>query len=179
MIEWTRWAAPAAAAIALIQPVQATQYYTVATAQRAAFPNATAFVEAHVVFTASDMAAIQRMAGTAPQARAQQVWRAFAGNQFLGFFVVDYVIGKHLVIDYAISLDPGGSVRRVDIMEYREAYGGEIRGGSWLAQFVGKTAGSALQLNQDVRNIAGATLSSRHVTEGVKKVLALHAIRLK
>ena len=112
-------------------------------------------------------------------AEVMQVWRAFAGNQFLGFFVVDYVIGKHLVIDYAISLDPGGSVRRVDIMEYREAYGGEIRGGSWLAQFVGKTAGSALQLNQDVRNIAGATLSSRHVTEGVKKVLALHAIRLK
>ncbi len=179
MFEWKRWVAPAAAAIAVIQPVQATQYFTVATAQRVAFPNATSFVEAHVVYTAADIANIQRMAGNAPQARAQQVWRAYAGTQFLGFFIVDYVIGKHLVIDYAVSLEPGGSVRRVDIMEYREAYGGEIRGPSWLAQFVGKSAGSALQLNQDVRNIAGATLSSRHVTEGVKKVLALHALRLK
>jgi hypothetical protein len=179
MVEWVRWAAPAVAAVVLTQPVAATQYLTIATASKAAFPSATSFVPAHVAFTAADVAAIQQMSGQPVKTQGEQVWKAYAGTTFLGYFIVDYVIGKHLVIDYSISLDPGGAVRRVDIMEYREAYGGEVRNAGWLGQFVGKTLASPLQLNSDINNIAGATLSSRHITEGVKRVLALHAVRLK
>jgi Na+-transporting NADH:ubiquinone oxidoreductase subunit C len=89
------------------------------------------------------------------------------------------VIGKHLYIDYVVSLDPAGRVHRVDILQYRESYGGEVRQASWLAQFVGKTAASPLTVDNDIRNISGATLSSHHVTEGVKKILGLlgHGIR--
>jgi hypothetical protein len=42
------------------------------------------------------------------------------------FDVLDHVIGKHLYIDYAVSIE-GGRVRRVDILAYRESYGGEVR----------------------------------------------------
>jgi uncharacterized protein with FMN-binding domain len=89
------------------------------------------------------------------------------------------VIGKHLYIDYAVALDPAGRIHRVDILQYRESYGGEIRQASWLAQFIGKTSASPLRIDTDIRNISGATLSSHHVTEGVKKILGLygHAIR--
>jgi Na+-translocating ferredoxin:NAD+ oxidoreductase RnfG subunit len=83
------------------------------------------------------------------------------------------VIGKHLYIDYAVSLDPGGRIRQVDILQYRESYGGEIRSASWLAQFVGKTNASALQVGNDIRNISGATLSSHHVTEGIKRIMSI------
>jgi Na+-translocating ferredoxin:NAD+ oxidoreductase RnfG subunit len=89
------------------------------------------------------------------------------------------VIGKHLYIDYAVALNTAGAVQRVEILEYRESYGGEIRSPSWLAQFVGKTSGSSLRINGDIRNIAGATLSSAHVTEGVKRVLAAYGNRLR
>jgi Na+-translocating ferredoxin:NAD+ oxidoreductase RnfG subunit len=78
-----------------------------------------------------------------------------------------------------VSLEADGRVRRVDVLEYRESYGGEIRDASWLAQFVDKRHGSTLEVNKDIRNISGATLSSRHVTEGVKRVLALYEVRLK
>jgi Na+-transporting NADH:ubiquinone oxidoreductase subunit NqrC len=67
-----------------------------------------------------------------------------------------------------------GRVRRVEILQYRESYGGEVRDQSWLAQFVGKTSGSSLEVGRDIRNISGATLSSHHVTEGVKKILAIY-----
>ena len=73
-----------------------------------------------------------------------------------------------------MALDPGGRVLRVDILQYRESYGGEVRGASWLAQFVGKSRGSSLEFNKDIRNISGATLSSMHITEGVKRVLATY-----
>jgi len=176
---WVRWSAPAVAIVAFAQPVQAVQYLTVGAAQKLAFPAATRFEEAHVVYRPADIEAIQRLSGQPVRTRGEQVWKAFAGDRLVGFFILDYVIGKHLVIDYSVSLEPDGRVRRVDILEYRESYGGEIKNPSWLAQFVGKKNGSVLEVNKDIRNISGATLSSRHVTEGVKRVLALYEVRLK
>jgi len=171
---WVRWAAPPAIVVSIAAPALAMRYLSVEQAQKVAFPDATRFVEAHVIFTPADVAAIERRSGQKVLARGQQVWRAFSGDRMVGFFIVDYVIGKHLVIDYAVALDPNGRVGHVEILEYRESYGGEISNRSWLAQFVGKTSQDPIQLDQDIRNISGATLSSRHVTEGVKRVLALY-----
>jgi FMN-binding protein len=176
---WIRWAAPPAIVVSVAAPAHAVRYLTIEEAQKVAFPTATQFVEAHVVFRPGDIAAIERLSGQRVHARGQQVWRAQSGGGLLGFFVVDYVIGKHLVIDYAVALEPDGHVRQVDILEYRESYGGEITNRSWLAQFVGKTGRDRLQLDRDIRNISGATLSSRHVTEGVKRVLAFYETCLR
>jgi hypothetical protein len=157
MSEWMNWTAPAAAVVSITSSAHAVQYLSIPEAQKLAFPSATQFVEA----------------------QAGRVWKAQAGGKVVGLFVFDRVIGKHLFIDYAVSLDPGGHVHRVDILQYRESYGGEVRQASWLAQFVGKTSASPLAVGSDIRNISGATLSSNHVTEGVKKILGLygHGIR--
>jgi Na+-translocating ferredoxin:NAD+ oxidoreductase RnfG subunit len=179
MRKWVRWSAAAAAAMIITQPTHAVQYLTLGAAQKLAFPAATRFVEAHVVYRPVDIEAIQRISGQSVRTRGEQVWKAFSGDHLIGFFILDYVIGKHLVIDYAVSLEADGRVRRVDVLEYRESYGGEIRRESWLSQFVGKKSGATLEVNKDIRNISGATLSSRHVTEGVKRVLALYEVRLK
>src|ERR1700730_602183 len=157
MTEWIRWTAPAAAIVSITSSAHAVQYLSIAEAQKLAFPSATKFVEA----------------------QPGRGWKAQAGDKVVGLFVFDRVIGKHLFIDYAVALDPGGRVHRVDILQYRESYGGEVRQAGWLAQFVGKTSASPLQVNSDIRNISGATLSSHHVTEGVKKILRLygHGVR--
>jgi len=154
MTRWIRWSAPAALAISISAPAHAVQYLSIAQAQRQAFPGAT-FAEV----------------------QGGRVWKAESGGRLLGYFVFDRVIGKHLYIDYAVSVDPSGRVRRVDILEYRESYGGEVRSPSWLAQFVGKTAGSALAVGQDIRNISGATLSSEHIAQGVKRILLAYGGR--
>jgi hypothetical protein len=151
MSSWVRWSLPAASVIALASPACAVVYLTVEGAQKLAFPAATRFVE-----------------------QGTRVWKAQAGDKVLGLLVVDHVIGKHLYIDYSVALEPGGRVRRVDILQYRESYGGEIRSPSWLAQFVGKTGASPLKVGSDIRNISGATLSSLHVTEGVRRILATY-----
>jgi Na+-translocating ferredoxin:NAD+ oxidoreductase RnfG subunit len=157
MPNWIRWTAPAAAVVSLTSAAHAVQYLSVAEAQKLAFPSATQFVEV----------------------QPGRVWKAQAGGKAIGLFVFDRVIGKHLFIDYTVALDAGGRVHRVDILQYRESYGGEVRQASWLAQFVGKTSASPLAVDSDIRNISGATLSSHHVTEGVKKILGLygHGVR--
>jgi Na+-translocating ferredoxin:NAD+ oxidoreductase RnfG subunit len=157
MTKWVRYTLPAAALVAAASPAYAVQYLTIEEAQKQAFPSATHFSEV----------------------QAGRVWKAEAGGRAIGFFIFDRVIGKHLYIDYAVALTPAGAVHRVEILQYRESYGGEIRSPSWLAQFVGKTNSSALKVNGDIRNIAGATLSSAHVTEGVKRVLAAYGNRLR
>ena len=179
MSDWIRWAAPPAIMISVAPPAYATRYLTIDEAQRLAFPTASRFVAAHIVFRPRDVTAIERLSGHKVRTRGQQVWRAEADARLLGFFIVDYVIGKHLVIDYAVALDPDGRVLQVDILEYRESYGGEISNRSWLAQFVGKAGRDPVELDRDIRNISGATLSSRHVTEGVKRILALYETCLR
>jgi Na+-translocating ferredoxin:NAD+ oxidoreductase RnfG subunit len=157
MPEWIKWTAPAAAVVSLTSAAHAVQYLSVPEAQKLAFPAATRFVET----------------------QAGRAWKAQAGDKVIGLFVFDRVIGKHLFIDYAVALDPAGHVLRVDILQYRESYGGDVRSPSWLAQFVGKTRGSSLEVNKDIRNISGATLSSLHVTEGVKRILAAYGTAIR
>ena len=156
-MNWVRYTLPATAILSAASPAYAVRYLSIDEAQKQAFPSATQFSEV----------------------QAGRVWKAEAGGKVVGFFVFDRVVGKHLFIDYAVALTPAGAVHKVEILEYRESYGGDIRSPSWLAQFVGKTAGSALKINGDIRNIAGATLSSTHVTEGVKRILAAYGNRLR
>jgi hypothetical protein len=59
------------------------------------------------------------------------------------------------------GLDADGAVKRVEILEYREAYGDQVRNPTWRSQFTGKKHGARLTLTKDIQNISGATLSSR------------------
>jgi Na+-translocating ferredoxin:NAD+ oxidoreductase RnfG subunit len=84
---------------------------------------------------------------------------------------IDQVLGKHEFITYAVGIDNQGRVKGVEILEYRETYGNQVKEDNWKKQFVGKTSDSPLKLNQDIKAISGATLSSAHVTAGVRRLL--------
>jgi Na+-translocating ferredoxin:NAD+ oxidoreductase RnfG subunit len=118
---------------------------------------------------------ITRRSGLPVPRTAFQVWREQGG----GLFLVDQVIGKHDYITYAVGLTPAGAVKQVEIMEYRESYGYEVRSPQWRSQFAGKTSSAPLRLDDDIRNISGATLSCRHVTEGVRRILAVYDVALR
>src|SRR5947208_4096767 len=160
---------------ALIAPSAfAVQYLTVDQAQRAIFPRKS-FTAAPVNLTSVQRKAIERASGVRVLRDEQQVWRVSGG----GWFIVDEVVGKHEFITYAVGLNADGSVKQIEVMDYRETYGGEIRNEKWRAQFVGKTSKSPLKLASDIKNISGATLSCRHVTDGVKRLLAFYEVALK
>lgn len=151
----------------------AMDFLTIEESQKIAFPNAKEFVVSHVLFNDQQKIEIEKLSGIPVQSKAQKIWKVIGeGNQHLGWFVVDYVIGKHLLIDYSVAINSDRKVTNVEVLSYRESYGGEIKSRSWLDQFKNKSIDSDITLNQDITNISGATLSSRHVTEGVKRVLA-------
>jgi hypothetical protein len=152
----------------------ATTYLSVEQAQQAIFPGAT-LTEASVTLTDAQKQQVEQKAGVPVTRREIKAWRVSGG----GLFIVDEVIGKHDLITYAVGFAPDGGVKQVEILDYRESYGYEVRNPNWRRQFVGKTAADPLKLDQDIRNISGATLSCRHVTEGVKRLAATYAVAFK
>ena len=168
---------PAAVAIVAPAPAVATVYLTIPAAQQVLFPGAR-FVDHPLAPSDAQRKAIARASSAFGYDKVQRVWEARSGDRRIGWFLVDRVIGKHEFITYAVALSPDGAVRGVEILDYRETYGGEIRNPKWRQQFVGKRPGAALKLDQDIRNISGATLSCRHVTDGVRRLLATYAMIL-
>lgn len=170
-----KWLPVTSSIIAIVAPAaQANVYLTTEQAQQTIFPGSKA-TASPIKLTDEQRQVLKQKSGVNEPFKSDRVWRLPDG----GFFIVDQVVGKHEMITYAVGLNADGSVRQVEIMEYNESYGYEIRDESWRRQFVGKTAASPLKLNNDIRNISGATLSCKHVTDGVKRVLVLYDTVLK
>ncbi len=155
-----------------LDEASAERYLTIAEAQKLCFPEATRFEEKTLRYTEEQSRAIEKRSGVKMPTRSNRVWFAHEGEGLAGVLFLDSVIGKHELIDYVIAITTNGATRQIEILEYRESHGGEIRGAKWRAQFRGKTSSAPLRLNKDIYNISGATMSCRHVTEGVKRVLA-------
>ncbi len=85
------------------------------------------------------------------------------------WLIIDQVIGKHEFIDLAVGLDAKGKVKGVEVLTYRESYGDEIMNPKWREQFTGRGA-EVLVLDQHIKNISGATMSCRHVTDGINRL---------
>jgi Na+-translocating ferredoxin:NAD+ oxidoreductase RnfG subunit len=103
------------------------------------------------------------------------IWKTADGS----WLIVDEVVGKHEMITYAVGMSSNGSILGIEILEYVESYGYEVAEEQWRKQFIGKSATDPIKLNQDIQNISGATLSCKHLTDGVKRVTVLFEAALK
>ncbi len=157
---------------------QATVYFTADSIRRALFPGATRFVDRSMTLTKLQMSGIAKAAATRVTSSRVTAMAAYGAEGKLGTLFIDQVYGKHEFITYALALDVAGAVLGVEIMDYRESYGDQVRAPKWRSQFSGKRYGQPLQIDKEIKNISGATLSCVHVTEGVRRLLATHALAL-
>jgi electron transport complex protein RnfG len=166
------WAALPAVMASFSPGVAAADFLSASEAQQLLFPTGDSFLPLPDPEGAA-LAAASAAAGGPAWTGPPKIWVARLGETRLGHVVIDQVIGKHDFITFAVGISSSGRVNGVEILSYREVYGGEIRNERWRRQFVGKKRGDALRFPLDIKNITGATLSCRHVTEGVRRVLAL------
>ncbi|MBF6056776.1 FMN-binding protein [Thiomicrorhabdus sp. HH1] len=164
---------------AICTPAYAVEYLTVEQAQKALFSQADHFEEAFLELNEDQRDQIKDLSDVRQRWKTQKMWKAYQGSEFLGWFIVDKVIGKHEFITYATALDPNGGVLSIEIMDYRESYGSEITGAPWRAQFKGIQDPNTIRFNKNIANISGATLSCRNVSNGVKRLLAIYQLFLK
>jgi Na+-translocating ferredoxin:NAD+ oxidoreductase RnfG subunit len=153
---------------------QAKIYVTAEQAQKILFTNKQ-LIKAPIIIT-DDLQERMRVASSIRHPfRGDHIWKAPDG----GWLIIDEVVGKHEMITYAVGIAPNGSILGIEILEYVESYGYEVAEAQWRRQFIGKTAKDPIKLNQDIQNIGGATLSCKHLTDGVKRVLTLYNLALK
>ena len=157
----------------------AQQYLTVEQAQKAIFENAQSFQQVAITLTLDQISKIKSAASTGTPIPDKKIWQVIEADKLIGWFIVDEVFGKHEFITYAVGINLDGTVRMIDVMDYRETYGYQVREATWRQQFVGKNAASSLKLNNGIDNISGATLSSKHLADGVKRVMTMYDLVLK
>ena len=100
------------------------------------------------------------------------VLRVSRGDSLLGFAEVGNVLGKDQPITFLVAIDAADRLKDVDILVYREAYGGEVAYEPWRRQFREHVASDSLRVGKEIRNISGATISVHAVTLGVRRLLA-------
>ena len=172
-----RWlavsAATALAAYSVAAPTRATQYATFEEAAKRSFPDATSFKEAALELTTDQQRAIAKATGLPQRAVQWKAMVALGGRATLGVVVIDAVIGKFELIDFAVGISADGKIRNVEILTYRESHGYEVRLPAWRKQFAGKTKADKLRVDDDINNISGATMSATNVTDGVRRIVAV------
>jgi thiamine biosynthesis lipoprotein len=171
------WSLAPAVLAAAAPPASAWVPSELATRERAlalAFPGAASFEERTAILA---QPALERLSRALRGTLSSRLLRASvargparadgAPGELLGFAVVDDVMGKSLPITYLAAFGPDASVVAVEVLVYRESHGGEVAERAFRAQFAGATTDRPLELGRDVRNVAGATISCRAITDGV------------
>ena len=145
----------------------AETFLTIEQAQRLLWGPDTALEPMVVTLSREQMESIEAAAKVRVRYAEIRAWKTPEN----GWFLLDQVIGKHENIDLAVAIAPDGKVMGLEVLTYRETYGDEIRNAKWRAQFIGRDNRERLRLGKQIRNITGATLSCRHVTDGINRLV--------
>lgn len=118
-------------------------------------------------------ARLERQLGRRIDEDSVAVTRVFDAQGVLrGYAVVTDEVGKYRPITFMVGVTPQFTVRDVAVLVYRESRGGEVKRKRFLSQYRGKGVRDPIDVNRDVINISGATISVRSLNAGVKRVLA-------
>lgn len=157
------------AASLLSSAALAQQYWTPSGVLKSFFASSKRVSFKRVSLSDADAKAIAKKLGVSSVATDWDVYVATSGDTSEGFAVLDSEKGMHEPIDFAVKFSTSGAVERVEIREYREAYGDEVRSDRFRAQFVGKSAKDPITIKKDIDIVSGASISSNSIAVGVKR----------
>ena len=167
----------ALALVACAAPLSAQTFMTQDEALALAFP-APATVERRTAYlTEEQMREAARLAGPSAE-KVQGVlsyYVARRGSRPLGVAYFDVHRVRTLPEVLMVVVGPEGRVQRVEVIKFAEPPD-YLAPAGWLAQFHDQALSPSLSTKGDIVNMTGATLTSRAVTDAVRRVLALHGV---
>ena len=98
-------------------------------------------------------------------------YNIFDSDSLLGYAFIGTAPSKTDTFEYLVVFDPSLIVKKVNVLVYREDYGGEIGSNRWLRQFVGKARSTELTVGKNIAAISGATISVYSMTNAVNQLL--------
>ena len=98
-------------------------------------------------------------------------YKIFDSDQLLGFAFIGTAPSKTDTFEYLVVFDQSFIIKKVNVLVYREDYGGEIGSNRWLKQFVGKARNTEMAVGKNIAAISGATISVYSMTNAVNQLL--------
>jgi hypothetical protein len=152
----------------------ATVLVTVDEALALAFPSAS--IDRETLFlTEAERRDAENLAGSDLAGAMVTRFAARIDGEIVGFGYLDTHRVRTLPQTLLIIIEPGGAVRRVEVVSFREPLD-YLPPDGWYRQFDGEELNDDLILKGAIRPITGATLTARSTTEAVRRTLAIHAV---
>jgi len=170
----SRWA-PIGLALAVVGgSAFGTVLVTVEEALLLAFPGSTTDRQTHFL-TDDDCSAGEKLSGTELGGKMVTRFVVSDAHGVVGFGYLDTHRVRTLPETVLVILDAGGTVRRVEVVSFREPLDYMPPDG-WYRQFDGKGLSDELSLKRAIRPITGASLPARSTTDAVRRMLAVHRV---
>ena len=100
-------------------------------------------------------------------------WNISNNDTTIAYALMDNVLGKSMPITFLVILKNEGNILALEVIKYREAYGGEVGNKNWLAQFTYFSDTSDFKLGKNIDGISGATISVNSLSKGIQKIAIL------
>ena len=152
-------------------------YMTRAEALSRAFPAAHSFLERRHVLDKKEKALLEKKLQRKLGERGYLTWLALdAKGRPLGFVVLTAEVGRTEPFFLMLATDCRGKLLHLDVLEYREPRGSEVRHQAFLRRYEGMDRHNLIKRLRRVPVVPGATLSCHAVSRAVKKALVLHEL---
>jgi len=140
-----------------------------------AFPGADRIEKKSVVLDEAQAQAVEKLSGAKLESKLVTLHEGFRGDELLGYALIDVHTVRTLPEAFMVVLSPDGRVTSLRLLAFYEPpeYKPSER---FLSQFDARTLGPELRLGGEIHGIAGASFSSRAVTSGVRRSLALYQV---
>jgi Na+-translocating ferredoxin:NAD+ oxidoreductase RnfG subunit len=170
------WISLLLAAFLLAGVAQAEVYMERDEALASAFPDAEV-AKRILYFSDEERARVEELASAPMDSGLFTTYVARRDGAVVGYAFIDTRTVRSKAATFMVVLGPGGEVRSTRILAWQEPpeYQPPER---WLAQFTGGRLDAGLEAGSDIHTMSGATLSTRVLTEGVRRVVAIHRIKL-
>jgi Na+-translocating ferredoxin:NAD+ oxidoreductase RnfG subunit len=146
-------------------------------ALQSAFPAADRVEKEILYFSDGEAERVEQRAQAPMESRLFTVYRAYRAGALTGYAFIDTRTIRSKPATFLVVLEPDGRVRSARILAWQEPpeYQPPER---WLAQFEGQGPDSDTRLGGAVQAMSGASLTSRTLTDGIRRILAIHRIKL-
>ena len=91
-------------------------------------------------------------------------------DSIIGYLAVTDAPSKFHRFDYYVLFNDKEEILKVEVLHYRENYGGEICSKNWLKQFVGIDTENYSNFNREIDGISGATISVNSLKHNLLKI---------
>jgi len=112
--------------------------------------------------------------------KSYRVWKFYKSgeNRPYRYAIFLQEPGQHEYMDLMYGVNADGKIHRVDLLTYREPYGGEVAGRRFMKQYEGRSLRTnKFRVNRDVIHIVGATVSAHSVSNAARRALEILRLR--